>query len=812
MQPGAVTQQRVDVEHGIARRRPHYLSELWRFLPGLAVIATAIIVLRAGGVDVGLALRYGAYFVLAIVLPGTLVWRAIGPQLGGRLEEYAIGAALGYALEVPARLGASMLGVPAAGLLVPAAIVGAAILVPRWRRLWRSAAAPVGAAAGWAYAAICVTLLIWLWYSYFRSQPVTWTGWDSPMADLVFTLAFSSDVAHRWPVEYPWVAGQPLNYHWFIGLHFGQSATATGADLPTVLFRLYLVPMIPVLVVATGALAARLARGLGGWWLGPLAGFLALVTTELNLLPLGDAIGDPTRQVVDLLLGSIVWWSPTVTYAAVLAVPAALIVVDLVRGTAGRGHWFLLVLLTLALAGAKGTALPLFVGGLGLVLLIGLLATRRVLWRGAGALLVVAAGYLTADLFIYGGQSHGIGLDIFGYADATVVGAWVHGSYPAALGWYAAGAVTVLGVFAYLPSWIGGVLLLNREHRSDPAVWFLAGLALVGVLTMVLLYHPGQSQLHFLRVALPVLAAGGAWGIATQIPRLVASVSSKVPAPRLEVGTTATAPSIAATRRTAWIIALTLAAGAMVSLLVMQVHPARWSAAGTRTTRFFHVLEPYLLVIVAIVVISAGYAVVRRRTRSALPVTALAVAALLFAGAAAVRIPGEAVYATYGTAVGTRLPEPDINQQSITGDLLKAATWLRDNSAADDLVMTNVHCRYGPRTPGQGCDNLTFWVSGYSERRVLVEGWGYTARNAEMAAEHGKRTYGNYLPFWDEKLLERNDRFIVSPTRASARALQRDHDVRWLIADPAFGPVSPELSKILKLRYRAGNAVVYEFP
>ncbi|MDQ1644030.1 MAG: hypothetical protein QOJ50_214, partial [Cryptosporangiaceae bacterium] len=87
--------------------------------PAGAVVALLVFLWIQFGVPIGTIARFGVYVVLGLAIPGTLLWRAFGPQLRFRAEEYAAGTAVGYAVEVLARIGASALGVPRLGLAVP---------------------------------------------------------------------------------------------------------------------------------------------------------------------------------------------------------------------------------------------------------------------------------------------------------------------------------------------------------------------------------------------------------------------------------------------------------------------------------------------------------------------------------------------------------------------------------------------------------------------------------------------------------------------------------------------------------------------
>ena len=91
---------------------------------------------------------------------------------------------------------------------------------------------------------------------------------------------------------------------------------------------------------------------------------------------------------------------------------------------------------------------------------------------------------------------------------------------------------------------------------------------------------------------------------------------------------------------------------------------------------------------------------------------------------------------------------------------VEAARWVRDNSAPDDVLATNAHCR---AVGGDGvCDARSFWLSAYAERRVLVEGWLFAPR----VSETGERA------FWDPALLALNDEAFTAPTPPVLDALR----------------------------------------
>jgi hypothetical protein len=124
---------------------------------------------------------------------------------------------------------------------------------------------------------------------------------------------------------------------------------------------------------------------------------------------------------------------------------------------------------------------------------------------------------------------------------------------------------------------------------------------------------------------------------------------------------------------------------------------------------------------------------------------------------------------------------------------------LRDHSEPDDVVATNVHCRLAP--PNK-CDSRHFWVSAYSERRVLIEGWAY-AESTLARAPRWKRSYLR-IPYRDQSRLAANDAAFAQPSLMSW--FVREYGVSWLLVERA----DPALNRYAKLRFRAGVCSVYE--
>jgi hypothetical protein len=126
-----------------------------------------------------------------------------------------------------------------------------------------------------------------------------------------------------------------------------------------------------------------------------------------------------------------------------------------------------------------------------------------------------------------------------------------------------------------------------------------------------------------------------------------------------------------------------------------------------------------------------------------------------------------------------------------------AARYVMQHSAPTDVVATNVHCL---QMYGDICDPRSFWLSAYSERSVLVEGWGFAPR----------QSLGDpFAPFWDQARLKLNDEAFSAPSVGVLAQLRDQYDVRWLVVDREVSVESPELANLATKVYDNGRMAVY---
>ncbi len=230
-----------------------------RLTPAAVVwVLSAVVLLRY---DVGWAdvVRFTVLLGAGIMLPGTLCWRALRGNTDGFAADVAFGTGLGCVVSMLVYLPARAAGVPLLGLAFPLGTVAAFLVVPRLRGCWRSAGPRVPAWWAWSVAGACVAALAVTVRFEFSLDAVRFPAAAFQYVDLPYHLALAGELKHHVPPSIPYVAGEPLRYHWFAYAELATMSWQSGVELDVLLHRLVplLYTVLPVLGVA--ALATKLA-------------------------------------------------------------------------------------------------------------------------------------------------------------------------------------------------------------------------------------------------------------------------------------------------------------------------------------------------------------------------------------------------------------------------------------------------------------------------------------------------------------------------------------------------------------------------
>ena len=133
---------------------------------------------------------------------------------------------------------------------------------------------------------------------------------------------------------------------------------------------------------------------------------------------------------------------------------------------------------------------------------------------------------------------------------------------------------------------------------------------------------------------------------------------------------------------------------------------------------------------------------------------------------------------------------------SITLGTDAATKYLKDNSSINDVIATNRHC-VGPEEKNT-CIARVFTISALAERRTFIEGWAYTTCPVSEALNNS---------YWNQPLLELNQKVVVESDKASASELSK-YGVQWLLID-LRRPHSNDYSNIATKEFSAGEVEVW---
>ncbi|MBB6472981.1 hypothetical protein [Sphaerisporangium rubeum] len=745
---------------GTGRRGRWFWRSGWP--AGIAVVLLVAGVLHRFGVPVAQLVVFAVYLVVCLAVPGVLLLRALYGGVRTVVEEAAFGLALGYVIEVFAYIGARAAGRPLLVLLWPAATYAAFLAVPRLRAHWRRSAGrpPVPAWWPWFLALMVTYVVAWGSATFFRANALAWPATGTAHLDMPFNLALIAELRHHVPPSTPWVAGEGLFYHWFVFAHFAASSWITGIEPLVLLFRLTVLPMLAAFIVLVGMLASRVTGSRP-------AGALAVAGTLLVAMPSlylnANGLFSWTGVVHDP------WMHPTQTFGGLLFVPVVVLLMDLLEDRAhGAGRWVLLVLFVVAVMGAKATYVPLLVAGLAVVATVEFVRRRCMPWRTLAVLGLGLSCMAFAQFVLFGGARQGVSvapLSLFRLTWGELTGLGSQASPPpgSLLG------ITLVYLLCWVVTWCGVLGLIARPRLlTRVPVLLMLTMAAAGAGVLFLFGSVGPpNQGYFLQAAYPYLATLTAYGLLT-IAR----------AGRVRFAAMAEAA----------------AAGVLVAYLIRAVCAVQVPLSPGRTDGVLFL--PFAVLAVLVALVAALVLVTRGRARA----WALLIAAVAGAGAPSAwqaRLTLLARGSTNGVHTEYH-PRPD----QVPRGLLDAGRWLRAHSAPGDLVATNAHCRWGAESP---CASHHFWVSALTERRVLVEAWGFTPTNMDRArpGEHPE-----YRPFWDQRLFRLNEKVFLAPTAAAVEELRDRYGVRWLFADERH-PVSASLGRFAELRLRDGDYAVY---
>lgn len=735
----------------------------------LIVPVSAVMLLVRIGDSPGESIRWMLTWLIAVLLPGTLLWRALA---GGRslTQDLGFGAVLGLAWQLAVWAVCTALGVP---LLQWAFVAGLLVVFATSRTLrphlgWRGTS-PVP--PRWWHVLLVSSLLLAMVRTVvvlLRPVPLP------PIAatrhqDIWYQLGLVQQLLRDVTPADPWVLGEPLIYHWFATASMASGSVMADVRPPQVLIHQWPLTMLLTLVLAGWAAGELLSERA---WAAPVAGALAGVLPGAVQLVDTPTANMSAAQVVQ---------GPTGTMAAVVMLGLVGPTVLILRRQAGPGVWAAMVLMLALATGTKPTLLPimvvgcLFAGGFAWV------AERRAPWPMA-ALAGVAGSFLLASSFALTGSTGGSRFQLLaalrvqpyyqavtGDKSVPATGNWVLPSVEHGDARMILFAVVLVSYYLLVdgPRLLTLLGLKLSPVRRDPAYWWIGGCVAAGTGVTLVFSHTGYSEYHFLGA---ILALG-------------------------MVGVVAVGVNLAGQARIRDLIVAAVA-GLVTAIALYLFWP---TDTGTHTVAraAAGLLAPFGVLAVVGAIVIVGISRTRQAASAAVQVIVLSVAASL-----------PVQFIVLGDAVrdaSNPLPPPNIEWRTyLTKEEQSAMLWLRTQLEPNDVAVSNVFCMPAPYRPG--CPDDAYWMSGLSGVQMWMGGWAYAPAN--LAATEHRRSFLLQQSPWPDRVLD--SRIAVEkPSEQHLAKLAGDVGVTLIIADLRAGPVSPKLDQLAIPIYRNQDIRIY---
>lgn len=736
----------------------------WLFVPVSAVLLLAWI-----GDSGGESIRYLFTWSIAVLLPGTLLWRALA---GGRsvAQDLGFGAVLGLAWQLAIWAACTAIGVPLLQWAAVAALLLVFALTPALQPhfSWRgtSLAPPL-----WWHLLLVTSLLVAILRAVvvlLRPIPLP------PIAaarhqDIWYQLSLVQElIRDATPADLS-VLGEPLIYHWFANATIASGSVMSDVPPPQALMHQWPLTMAITLVLVGWAAGELLSERT---WAGPLAAALAGVLPGALQLADSPSVNMSAAQAVQ---------SPTGTMAAVVMLGLVGPTVLILRRQGSPGVWAAMILLLALATGTKPTLLPIMLVGFAFAGVAGWVSERLPPWRLA-VLGVVAGGFLFASTFALIGSSGGSRVQLLASMRVQPYYQAVSGdkTYPATGGWVLASlagadprmllfGATLLAYFLLIeaPRLLTLFGLKLDPVRRDPAYWWIGGCVAAGTGVTLVFSHPGYSEYHFLGA---ILALG-------------------------MVGVVAIGVNLAPGTRTRDLVVVGVA-GVLTAVGVYLYWPTE---ANTHTVAraAAGLLGPFALLAVVGAVVILGINWARRPATIAVQVIVLTVAAGL---------PLQLIVFGQALEKATRpLASPVVAYRTyLTADEQSAMLWLRDHTRPDDVAVSNVFCLPARFRPG--CPDDAYWISGLSGVQLWMGGWGYSPAN--LSATDHKRSFLLQPSPWPDRVLDSRTA-VEKPSEQHLAKLSRNVGVTLIIGDLRAGPVSPKLDKLADRVFGNSDVRIY---
>ena len=705
------------------------------FRQGLIALLLLLPLLFGLLVVIDVALLTATLFTLTLMVQfagGATIWLAFrGKSDVGTAELLGVGLAIGTVVSVilaqillPFDLGAWAFLV--AGIL-PLCLWS--LPSTRTRLLsFRSATPSTGMFVALLLLGLILSLFVLL--PFFLTNPDADSDYVQYHLDFPFFEGLTHSVITWGGSDWIHLAGTEFRYHWLTYAWSGWESKLSLAEPLVLLTRIMPLTAVLGICLMTMAIAQSMTRKIS-------ASVLALM-----LVTLGIGIADSAFFGFLIVPGS-----PSQLLTTVWLMAAAFVLMRYVNGQGkNAGNLMVLAVLAFGSTGGKISAGVVLMGAILGVTFVSVLR-RTHLTRAILALIITGISTITAFVVFIAPTTgpltvSGNGLDIapglgilFGLEPAEILS-------PAPHIWWL--IVSVAG-FIVLNAKNSGILLIRPFRSNYVAVGAAAGAIAVGSLFSIASFQIGNSHLYF------ILTAGAIAGPIAAVGLTQYYFSHRQIAHKLFF------PCIAG--------ALLLSGLVLFSGLRIDI-PGRLKLDPILYWSVFPIAVLVVTILVLFLITRATHRGLSRKTLRSL--TALYSVTFL-------------TFMSIWTGLGfgfwnlhyTLSYEREIEYSSSygwTNAHAEALEWLRNSSAPNDLIATNRFCLKEETVPN--CDSLSFVVSALSGRRMLVEGYAYSAG------------LGVITPWVADRVQASTD-FAENPSRESLDSLQF-YGVDWVVIDKAF--------------------------
>jgi len=610
----------------------------------------------------------------------------------------------------------------------------------------RPKVAPIGVNLG--TIATCVVSFFLLLPSAIRIRPAAnlrGIGFYSLYVDMQYYLSIAAEVAHHVPKVLPYSAKTDLHYTWFFSGLIGSWSHLTSFSSISLLFKFWPIYFIILAPLSICLISLKLFN----------RGSTAILTTIAFSVFGGPAVLPGLSYITNRPFFAL---SPTRDMATLLLLLLLFVFVDLLVNENQIDRHRIIFSLSFALigfviTGTKGSGPLLLAGGL---LGSALASIRSKPWKRpqlVASWVAVALGVLTAQKMIV---RAGGSIKFRAFSPQISNGL---NQYQNLFNTY---IYVAIAMFCLIP--LGIFAVQNSTSKYAPLGGFLVGIPLAGYLGLVLMEHPGQSQLYFWQGAIPIVILCGSAIIIEAINRFKKSFIVPV----------------------------------SISILLAILSPLILHSQSVRISIFFR------LVIVCLTSLCFGLPVffankeakslsIFRNVLMAVSLATLASVSILKILPQSLELPTEV--STQNEAGGWN---SDINAtspngwplitDSVSSNYLKVLDFVRLSTPMKSLFIVNKHCISGS-LKANNCVNFWLMATALSERRILSETTSYTYDE------------GNELD-----LINRGDAFLNSPNRARFKDMH-SLGVEYVLIDKRE-TYSPEISKWGSVIFENGSGLV----